>query len=259
MDLFGIGPMKTLTGLLVFVRVLGIFTAAPVLGHVRVPAQVKVGIAAMITLVVTPLVAAPAPETATHILLFAVAVMKEAAVGLTLGFVAMMAFVAIQLAGEASDMQIGFGLANVADPLLGTRTSLLGQFQYTVATLLFLVLNGHHFLVAALVKSFSLVPVGALEYHPDMTGSILKILAGLFMLGLSIGAPVMLAVFLTDLALGLLGRTVPQMNLLLVGFPVKIAVGVSMLLVSLPFFVTACRGLFDSMYRDLFLILDAMV
>lgn len=258
MDLLGIGSLKLVTGMLIFVRVLGLFTAAPIFGHVRVPAQVKIGMAVVISLMLVPLVPAPAPVVGSDILLFISAVVKEAAVGLILGFVAMLAFVAIQLAGEAADMQVGFGLASMADPLLGTHTSLIGQFQFTVATLLFLVLNGHHLLVAALVKSFSLLPLGAFAYQPVLTDRILDILVGLFVLGLSIGAPVMLAVFLTDLALGLLGRTVPQMNLLLVGFPVKIAVGLSMLLVSLPFFITVCRGLFDGMYRDMLLILDAM-
>jgi flagellar biosynthetic protein FliR len=126
------------------------------------------------------------------------------------------------------------------------------------ATLLFLAMNGHHLILTALVQSFHIVPLGEFSLQPLMTGRILELLGDIFMVGLRIGAPVMLAVFLTDLALGLLGRTVPQMNLLMVGFPLKIAVGLGILLVSMPVFILLCQGLFTGMYRDLILILQAM-
>lgn len=254
----GLLPIQFVTVLLIFMRVLGMFTAAPIFGHAHVPPQVKIGLALTISLALLSVVPQPPAILAENVWLLAAAAVKEAAVGIILGFVATMVFMAIQLAGEAADIQIGFGLANIADPLLGTQTSLLGQFQFIVATLLFLIVNGHHLLLAALVRSFSLVPLDAFALHGILSARILDILAQLFLIGLSIGAPVMLAVFLTDLALGLLGRTVPQMNLLLVGFPIKILVGLGMLLISLPFFLTACRGLFDGMYRDLLTILRAM-
>jgi flagellar biosynthetic protein FliR len=254
----GIGPAHLLGGILIFIRVMGIFAAAPIFGHVHLPLQVKLSFALLIAVVLLPVVHLPDPAIADNIFMLGGAAVKEAAVGLILGFTAMLIFVAIQLAGEAADIQIGFGMASIVDPLLGTQTALVGQFQFMVATLFFLVINGHHYILMALAKSFELVPLNGFVYHTLLTGRVLQIVSDLFLIGLRLGAPVMLAVFLTDLALGLLGRTVPQMNLLLVGFPVKIAVGLTMLIASVPFFMVGCRSLFGDMYRDLMAIVRAM-
>jgi flagellar biosynthesis protein FliR len=209
-------------------------------------------------MVLIPVVPPPDPGLANAVLLLGAAAVKEVLVGLIIGYVTMLIFVAVQLAGEAMDIQIGFGLAAVADPLLGTHTALIGQFLYLMATLLFLALNGHHMLLVGLMKSFEMVPLGQFAFGALLSGRILEILSDLFMIGLRIGGPVMLAVFLADLALGLVGRSLPQMNLLMVGLPAKIWVGFGVLLLTLPLFVVACQGLFDSMYRDILLILSAM-
>jgi flagellar biosynthetic protein FliR len=251
-------PQHTVEGLLIFIRVLGIFTSAPVFGHAHLPPQVKIALAAMISLILVPILPLPDPRLADNLLLLAAAGIKEAVVGVILGFVATMIFMAIQLAGEAADVQVGFGLANIADPLFGSHTSIIGQFQYMMATLLFLAMDGHHLILTGLIQSFHTVPLGGFTLQPLLTGRVLSLLGDLFMVGLRIGGPVMLAVFLTDLAMGLLGRTVPQMNLMAVGFPVKVAVGFGILLVSLPVFILLCQGLFTGMYHDLLLILQAM-
>ncbi len=258
MILSGIGPTQLVAGLLIFVRALGIFTSAPIFGHTHLPAQLKVGLALMITLVLLPVVPAPDPRVAENVLTLACAAAREVVVGLVIGYVSVLLFVAIQLAGEAIDIQVGFGLANIADPLLGTQASLVGQFQYMLATLIFLALNGHHLVLGALVKSFELVPLTGMAIQPLLGTRLLDILSQIFLIGLRIGGPVMLAVFLTDLALGLLGRTLPQMNLLMVGFPIKIFVGLAMLLITISSFYTLSQGLFQTMYRDIVGILQAM-
>jgi flagellar biosynthetic protein FliR len=254
----GLGPLQVVGGLLILIRVLAILASSPVFGHAHVPVQVKIGLALMITMVLVPIVAPVNAALTNNLLMLAGAVLKEAATGLIIGFIATLTFLAIQLAGEAADIQIGFGLANIADPLLGTQTSLIGQFQYMMATLLFLVVNGHHFILAALVRSFELVPLNDLTFHAILTGRVLDIVSQLFMMALRIGGPVMLAVFLTDVALGLLGRTVPQMNLLMVGFPVKIFVGLATLMMAVPFFLMMTQGLFATMYGDIITIIRAM-
>ena len=256
--LLGIGPAQLVAGLLIFVRVLGIFTAAPVFSHAHLPTQVKLALAVMISAALLPVVHAPDPRIGESVLLLGAAAVKEAIVGLILGYVATLAFVAIQLAGEVADIQIGFGFASIADPLLNTHTSLIGQFQYIVATLLFLVANGHHLVLSALVRSFELVPLDGFVFHALLAGRILGILGDLFVVGMTIGAPVLLAVFLADLGLGVVGRAMPQMNLMVVGFPIKTFIGLSMLIVALPLFAIACQSLFDGLYRDMLTVLHAM-
>jgi flagellar biosynthetic protein FliR len=257
MDL-GLSPVSLIAGLLIFVRVLGIFSVAPIFGHARLPAQVKVGLAFLLSMILIPIVRPPDPTLANAVLLLGAAVVKELVVGLIIGYVTTLLFLAVQLAGEAIDMQMGFGLASTADPLLGTHTSIIGQFLYLIATLLFLALNGHHLLLTGLVKSFDLVPLNHFVFGTLLSGRVLDMVSEFFLIGLRIGGPVMLAVFLADLVVGLLGRTLPQMNLLVVGFPVKVWVGLGILTLTLPLILLTCQGLFTGMYRDMLLILDAM-
>lgn len=254
----GLGELQVIGGLLILVRVLAMLATSPIFGHIHVPPQVKISLALMVTLVLVPTITPVDPHVGSNLLLLGMAVVKEAAVGIIIGFIATLVFLAIQLAGEAADIQVGFGMASIADPLLGTQTSLIGQFQYMMATLLFLSVNGHHLLITALVKSFDIVPLGDFAFHGILTGRAVDILSNLFLIGLRIGGPIMLAVFLADLGLGLLGRTVPQMNLLMVGFPVKIFVGLATLLLFVPYFLTMCQNLFATMYGDILTIIRAM-
>ena len=210
-DLFGITPAHLVEGVLVFVRTLAVFTSAPVFGHQHLPVQVKICLAAMIALILIPIVPAADPSLISNIFLLGAAAVREAAVGLIIGFIATLAFTAIQLAGETADIQVGFGLANIADPLLGFHTSLIGQFQYLVSVLFFLAIDGHHVILTALVRSFTLVPLDSFSIHAGLTAQTLAILGELFVIGMRIAAPVMLAVMLTDLGLGLVSRAVPQM------------------------------------------------
>jgi flagellar biosynthesis protein FliR len=242
-------PLQLVTGLLVFVRVLGVFATAPVFAHAHVPSPIKACMAAMISLVLLPAASAPPPGLCTDVLTLASAVAREALVGLIMGFAVTLLFLAVQLAGELIDVQMGFGMAAVMDPLLNTQASLIAQFQYLVATLMFLATNGHHALIVALSDSLRLVPLASAHPGPAVAGSALDAVAHLFLLGVHLGAPVLLALVLTDLALGLLGRTLPQMNLLLVGMPAKILVGLAMLLLSLPSFVPACHDLFGGVHH----------
>lgn len=258
MNLLEMGAGEFTAGLLIFVRTLGIFSAAPIFGHKNIPTTVRICLSFMLCLILLPTIAPISPEILRNVFLLAEAVIREAIVGLVIGFVANMIFLAIQLAGDAVDIQIGFGLANIADPLQGTQSSLVGQFQYIIGTLLFLAMNGHHMILAALVRSFRIVPLNGAVFHPEVAGRILDLLTMFFVVGLQIAAPVMLTVFLTDMALGLLGRTVPQMNLLMVGFPVKILVGMTFLLVSLPIFLPLCQNLFSGMYQDIINIVQAL-
>ena len=258
MDLLGFGISQIVTFVLVLVRVAGIFTVAPIFGNVNVTPYVRVGIAACLAFVFVPM--AHPPVSPLHqggdtggfdLLTFVIVIAKEAMVGLVMGFLAAMMFAAIQMAGAFIDLQIGFGFANVVDPMMKQHNAVIGQLYNLSATLLFLALNGHHLMIRGLADSFAVLPLGGMTMSPGATAGIVQIFAVLFLAALKIGAPVVGAIFLTDVSLGILARTVPQLNVFVVGFPAKLTVGMLAVFAVMPFAFVVMTGLFGGLERDL--------
>ncbi len=238
---FGIAKLEVL--LLVFVRTAGIFTLAPIFGAHQVPSQVRVGIALGLALVFVPLAmpAAGAAPLASDIPTMALLIVKEAMVGLVIGFVTILVFFAIEAAGEFVDLQSGFSFASTVDPAFSHNTAVCGRFYNILAGLLFFVTNAHYVLLSGLADSFRAVPVGAFELNPAVVGGALDLFTGLFAIALRIAAPVIAAVFLTDVAMAIISRAVPQMNILMVGMPVKLGVGLVGMMIALPIAVALSR------------------
>ena len=149
----------------------------------------------------------------------------EIIMGLLLDVVVRFLFAAVQTAGHYIGFSMGFAMMNVLDPLTGTQEPITGHVLYQTTMLVFLSLNGHLFLLQALGESFSLVPPGGLLINPALGEHILAFAGHIFTLALKIAAPVIGSLFLVDLALALISRAAPQMNVLFVGFPLKIGVG----------------------------------
>ena len=225
------------TALLVLARVAGLLVAAPLFGHLMVPKRVRAGLAAMIALALVPAVAGmgPAPTPPASVWDLGGMLTVETAIGVLLGSVAQFLFAGVQLGGQLAGMQMGFGLSNLIDPQSHAQLTIVAQWQQLMAFLIFLVLDIHHLLIAALLASFHTVPVGGLLISAaGLRGTV--VLAGeIFAIGVRIAAPVMVALLLANAALGVLARTIPQLNVFVVGFPVNVGVGLLMLGASLPF------------------------
>jgi len=250
MDILGFGITQIMTFLLVLVRVAGIFSVAPIFGNANVSPYVRVGIAAVLAFVFVPMAHPPSVES-MDLLSFVLMVAKEALVGLAMGFFASMMFTAIQIAGAYIDLQIGFGFANVIDPMLKQHNAVVGQLYNFAATLLFLALNGHHLMIRGLSDSFAVLPLGGASLASDSATGIIQVFATLFVSALKIGAPVVGAIFLTDVALGILARTVPQLNVFVVGLPAKLTVGMLAIFAVMPIAFVVMTGLFQGLERDL--------
>ena len=244
MELAFYGISKIEIFLLVFVRTAGIFTLVPIFGASQVPVQARLAIALGITLVFVPLCTASvgpaplAPDVPSMVLLIA----KEAMIGLLIGFVTILVFSAIQAAGDFVDLQSGFNFASTIDPVFHGSTAVCGRFHQIIAGLLFFVTNAHYILLSGLADSFQSVPVGSFAPNPAVVGGVMDIFVGLFAIALRIAAPVIAAVFLADAALALIARAVPQMNVLMVGLPVKLGVGLVGMIVALPIAVAMSRS-----------------
>ncbi|ARU62470.1 flagellar biosynthetic protein FliR [Tumebacillus avium] len=239
---------------LVLVRISSFFFLTPFFGARNIPAPVKIGLAFMIALLMTPALtgteAGQLYAGAGFAQLFLI-ILKEMMVGVTLAMVAAFIFAAIQVGGMFIDMQIGFAMANVFDPLTGHSAPLTGQFKYALAMLLFLGLDGHHGLLAALLQSYNFLPLGSFAFSGDLLSVVMQTFSVMFLLGFKIAIPIVAALFLTDVGLAILSRAVPQMNVFVIGMPVKVLVGMVMVVVVMPAFVYLLRGLFQTMYGQL--------
>lgn len=150
---------------------------------------------------------------------------SELILGFTMGMVVRFTFAGIQSGGELLAMQMGFSMASVADPSTGGQQTILGYLLYTVAMLAFLSLSGHLFLFKSLADTFKYIPPGGLVLTPFFVSEILNLSATIFIFALKVAGPLIAVLFLIELALALMAKAAPQMNLLIIGFPLKIGVG----------------------------------
>ncbi|HEY8394641.1 MAG TPA: flagellar biosynthetic protein FliR [Thermaerobacter sp.] len=231
MDLAAVATMELHRFLLCLGRTSGLVAAAPALGGRFVPVSLRALLAVALALVVFPLVPrGPVPGDAGA---YALALLAEVAVGLALGLLSALVFAAAQTAGELLDLETGFGVSGAFDPLLSQPVPLLGNLLNLVMLLVFLGVDGHHLLIRALVLSFRRIPpagaslVGAAPVWVDMAGWML-------VTALLLALPVLGVLFMVTLALSLLARAVPQMNVFFTGLPVKIAAGLLLLAMALP-------------------------
>ncbi|WP_241236360.1 flagellar biosynthetic protein FliR [Brevibacillus marinus] len=235
--------------LLVFVRMTAFMVTVPVFAARGVPNQVKVGLsffAAFLSFSYIPQTA-PIPLD----LAFALHAVKEALVGIMLGLVLQIVFFAVQVAGGLIDMQNGFALANVIDPRTGAYVPLTGNFKNILATLYFLSIDGHHMLIRGIITSYQAVPID-LQWGPLGSEAlfllVVKVFGYMFMSAFLIAAPVVVALFLVDLSLGIIAKSVPQFNIFVVGLPIKIFASFLVLLVVMPGFLVVLSELFKNMF-----------
>ena len=228
---------------LILMRMTGLMLSAPVLGDDRIPPQVRTGLGLILALLFFPMLPIEyqrlPPELGQMVLLGS----AELAIGALMGFSAKMLFAGVSMAGEVIGFQMGVSVANVFDPSSGQQVALIGQLQYTFAMLLFVMLDGHHMLVRALVDSYAIVPPGAIGLSQPVVDHFTSLLTNIFVIGLQIGAPLVVSLTAANFAMGLVARSVPQMNIFVVGFPFTIALGLFLLVTSMPFFVQALVAL----------------
>lgn len=224
--------------LLVLFRLAGIFLFAPMFASVAVPARVKVMLALALSACVYPALIAPgspaqpmiAPVIAGGLSLpqLAGVVVAEMGIGLVIGFGASLPLIAMQVGGRMIDQQIGLGLAGIFNPDFDEQTGVVGEFFYIMALAVFLILGGHRLLLGTLIGSFSHVPLGGFAADVRVVQLVLGMATVMFELAIRVAAPLLCLVFLESVALGFVARTVPQLNILSVGFPVRILLGVGL-------------------------------
>jgi flagellar biosynthetic protein FliR len=243
--------------LLVFVRMSALFVITPVFGRTELPSYLKIGLAFFCSYIIVPLLGNVQVEY-MNLLSFAVIVAKEFLVGIIIGYVSFLVFSALYVAGQFIDIQIGFGMVNVLDPTMNTQIPLTGNFIYILTTMLLMAMDGHHILLSALFKSYSILPINGFLFTEAMVDNMATIFSDVFLIGFKISIPVLAAILLAEVALGILSRTVPQMNVFVVGMPLKIGLGLITLYLMLPVFIQIMTVTFDRMYGYIYLIIRSM-
>lgn len=234
--------------LLLSARMTGLFLVAPVFSNRLVPVQLRVAIGFAAALLVLPLFGPQ--DLPPELLSMAFQAAREMLVGLVIGYVAQLLFAALQFGGELLDIDMGFSMMNVLDPMSNAHMPLMGNLQYLVALLTFLIANGHHMLIWAVVESYEQIPLGTGALNGPLADHLVSAMTGVFVVGIKVAAPALAALFISTVTLGIINRAVPQMNVFVVGMPVKLAVGLFISAAALPIYVYGLQGLFDAMFRD---------
>ncbi|MDY6272299.1 MAG: flagellar biosynthetic protein FliR [Selenomonadaceae bacterium] len=259
MDFFTLAQDHAAVFLLMLTRCSGIFMIAPFFGSLNIPVTIRAAAAFAFTLVLFPVVDGLGTVAAPpSIWAFAGSVLAELFIGWLIGFVAYVCFSAIHMAGKVMDMQVGFAVVNVMDPTSGQQIPLIGSLLYNLGIIVFLVTNGHHVIITALAESFRMVPLAAMQPNLSLTMLLVDFTNGIFVTGMKIAMPVTFAILLVNVALGILARTMPQMNIFVVGIPLQLMVGVGVLSMLLPFYVMFLDVLFNEMYGKISIALQAL-
>lgn len=210
---------------LVLARVAGLFSAMPVFGGKALPLRIKVIIIVMIALVCFPSLLVTLPSLPTDIFALGLLLLREMAIGLLLALITQTVFAAVEFSGQIIGMQIGFTMSQILDPTRGSQIQIMSLMQTLLATLIFFSMNIHHLFITTIVDSFKIIPIGAMRLNADIISFLVQRTSDVFVIGVRLAAPVMVSLLLTSVALGIMARAFPQMNIFMVSMPLNIGIG----------------------------------
>jgi flagellar biosynthesis protein FliR/FlhB len=232
--------------LFIFLRMVTFFTLVPVFFPKGTPNTLKVLFTVMISFILVPGISAVGITAAINDnYILATYCINEIITGLTLGYLTSICFNIIRMAGQLMDMQMGFAMLSMFDPTSNSNVTLIERLVYWVSLIMFFIVDGHHMLIRALTESFNTVGLGLSVLSQDTVMYIVNTFIQYFVIGLKIAIPIVLIIIITDLTLGLIARTVPQLNVMVLGLPVKILVGLTCFSFALPFIVKGIISAFN--------------
>jgi flagellar biosynthetic protein FliR len=228
---------------MLLVRPAMLMALAPALGGAHVPAPVKVGLTVLLSIGLLPSVNVPVnmPD-----LTLSLVVAREAVIGMSLGFALRALIAGAEFAGHLSGQQIGFSYGATIDPQSGVRNNMLATLYGLLATLGFLAINGHHAVLRALAQSYTALPIGGGGLDASVVSSVRDILALVFVVGVRLAAPVIIVLMVVEVVIGLISRASPALNYMVIGYPVRLIVGLTLLAALVPVIPAVTNGLLDN-------------
>ncbi len=242
--------------LLVLTRVSGIFIISPFFSAQNIPNILKIGFSFILSILISLTLDINITLEGTT---FVATIAKELMVGLIIGFISYMFFTVFYIMGQLIDMKIGFGMVNVMDPQHKVQVPLMGNFYYILAFLILFSINGHHMIINAIVDSYEFIPIGKFTFDEEIAFFLINILSKTFATGFKLAAPIIAIILLIDLVLGILARTIPQMNVFVVGMPLKILVGFLIISISIPIFYTITIDIFNETFSEIYNFLKSFI
>ena len=250
-----INTVYFLAVLMVFLRLVTFCAAVPIFFPKGTPNVMKIFIAGILALVIAPVVSTSNLDSVNNNLQLMVIAVNEVITGLVLGYITNICFDIIRLAGQMMDIQMGLAMINMFDPNSNSNSTLLDRLLYWISFLVFLMVDGHHVLIKSLVQSFTNVALGKSIFTLGSLNVLMNAIINYFVIGLKIAIPIVLIILITDITLGLISRTVPQLNVMILGLPVKILVGLTIFSMAVPGFIKLMIVTFNGLphiFNDIF-------
>ena len=245
---------KFIIGMLIFVRITGMLAAAPFFRSSAIPFQAKIMFAVIFAVIINSALWKEHPTIEFHLWYMAYLVFKEFFVGLIIGFAANGVFYAAKTAGGIVDMDMGFHTATVFDRNASSPT-LIGQMKELATLMVFLFIGGHHYLIEGMFISLKAIPLTTGEISTSTLTLLIKMATTVLILAVKMASPVLISLFLTNLSLALLARVAPQTNIFILSFQLKVAVGLIVLLGSIPLFVLISKWALAGLQEELYTFL----
>ena len=244
--------------LLILMRISAIFLISPIFGRNNIPNIAKILLSVFITYILLPITPMNYGDVTGNLIVFAGACLTEFLIGAIMGFVITIFFAAVTFAGQIIDTQIGFSMSNVFDPQSGQVTVTSGLLN-TVILLAFFAIDGHLTIIKLFSDSYYYVPIRYGVLNPDIAIYVLELFSTMLILGAKFAIPVIAAAVVSEIGFGILVRAVPQMNIFVVGMPLKIVIGMAILFLMIPVYLMMCNALFDNMFSSIEILLKGMI
>ncbi len=244
--------------LLVLLRASGFFLVAPFFSDRAIPNLVKVGFIVLLSGIMSSVINLPEFPATDSLWPLAGMAAKEILVGVIIGLVYRLLFMGVKTGGAILGYQMGFAMVQLPDVNGNDQLSVLGRYWFLIAMLIFFTIGGHHLVLKALADSYNVMPPGSIVANSSVGEMMIKYTAYVFVIAIKVAAPVMITLFLVDVSLGVIAKTMPTMNVFFVGFPIKIGAGLAVVALSLPLFAYVLEKVMlylDSELRVIFLAL----
>lgn len=244
--------------LLILFRSAGIVSFTPFYGSRLIPLRARIVLSFALAVAIYPIAARLSFTPTTDVWRLSWMIVREAGIGLAIGLATYMVFAGIQMTGELMGLGMGFRIGGSFDPQFGMESSIMAQLTYLFALLIFLGINGHHWFIEGAARSLELIPLGGMRLSGRYFDELMRLSGQLFVIALKMAAPVLAALMLTQAALGLMIRAVPQMNIFVIGFPAMVTAGLFSLYISINAMAHLLIWLFSGMRRDIAILMEVL-
>lgn len=237
--------------LMIFMRITSLLFTIPAFFPTGTPNIVKIGLGFIISMILSPVISTETLPEIDSMLVLIMLMGKEIIIGVCLGYIVNLMFSVVQMAGQIIDFSMGFSMMSLFDPIAGENISVMGRLMYWICLAVFMLVDGHLILIQCLIDSFTSVPIGTIVFNREILGYIIQVVFEFFTIGIKIAVPIMLIILITEIVLGLVSRVMPQLNAMMLGMPIKIFVGLTTFVISIPLVMKIIASNFDAI-KDIF-------